>query len=215
MPETSLSQMEAGRAESVLRQFARRRAAVEHCDLCGAALSDAHLHLLELATRQISCSCGPCAVLFSGQEGARFRRIPEAIRQLSGFVMTDLQWDALMIPINLAFFFQNSLTRRVTAMYPGPAGATESSLILESWSEIAEQNPVLRNMESDVEALLVNRIGEQPSYFLVPIDQCYRLVGMIRMNWKGLSGGAEVWTQIQSFFAELISRSQLSEGIHA
>lgn len=62
-------------------------------------------------------------------------------------------------------------------------------------------------MESDVEAFLVNRIASPAEYFLVPIDECYRLTGLIRMHWRGLSGGAEVWNEIHQFFDQLRSRS--------
>ena len=44
--------------------------------------------------------------------------------------------------------------------------------------------------EPDVEALLVNRVGAVREYFIVPIDECYKLVGLIRLHWRGLSGGA-------------------------
>jgi hypothetical protein len=40
-------------------------------------------------------------------------------------------------------------------------------------------------------------------YYLVPIDECYKLVGLIRTHWRGLSGGTEVWREIGAFFAEL------------
>ena len=77
---------------------------------------------------------------------------------------------------------------------------------------INQGNPALQTMESDVEALLVNRVGAEAEYFKVPIDECYRLVGLIRKNWKGLSGGTEVWTQIQNFFSTLKAQRVGSQG---
>ncbi len=126
---------------------------------------------------------------------------------LSDFQMTELQWEALMIPINLAFFYYDSFRAKMIAMYPSPAGATESSLSLDSWTEIRSQNHALQQMETDVEAFLVNRVGSNAGYFVVPIDECFRLVGLIRMHWKGLSGGTEVWKQIEHFFIALRSRT--------
>jgi Family of unknown function (DUF5947) len=197
---------------SVLRQFARRQTAAERCELCSGELAPMHSHLLELAKRQILCSCEACALLFCGQTGAGYLRIPHRICLLSSFQMTDMEWEALMIPINLAFFYRDSATARMIAMYPSPAGATESLLSLESWEEIRAHNRALQTMESDVEALLVNRVSAEPEYFLVPIDECFRLVGIIRMHWKGLSGGTEVWKHIQQFFADLRSRCSHSES---
>jgi hypothetical protein len=88
----------------------------------------------------------------------------------------------------------------------------ESSLDLEYWNAIIERNPVLKRFEADVEALLVNRVSGEPRYYRVPIDQCFRLVGIIRTNWHGLSGGSEVWQQIDRFFQELdrLSGGQLA-----
>ena len=67
-------------------------------------------------------------------------------------------------------------------------------------------------MEPDVEGLLVNRLGysrgySAAEYYMLPIDECYKLVGLIRMHWKGLSGGTEVWRELGEFFSSLKSRS--------
>jgi hypothetical protein len=112
-----------------------------------------------------------------------------------------------MIPINMAFFFHSSATGQIAALYPSPAGATESLLALEAWEQIVADNPVLQEMEPDTEALLVNRIADHIEYFLLPIDECFKLVGIIRAHWKGFSGGTEVWEEIADFFAELNERA--------
>ncbi|MGI8772886.1 MAG: DUF5947 family protein [Acidobacteriaceae bacterium] len=192
---------------SFLRQFARRRSTAERCELCSAELAPTHQHLLDPKKRQIVCSCDGCAILFCGQAGAHFLRVPRRIRALSDFEMPDLQWESLMIPINLAFFYRDSAADKVMAMYPSPAGAIESLLTLESWTEIAAEHPALQKMEPDVETFLVNRVGAPAEYYIVPIDECYRLVGLIRMHWRGLSGGTEVWKEIHRFFSDLKSRS--------
>jgi uncharacterized protein DUF5947 len=196
-----------------LRQFARRREPVERCEMCSTALASEHQHLLEPVSRRIVCACDACAILFHTQGDTKYKRVPRRIRFLPDFQLTDSQWNGLMMPINMAFFFRSSPhDGRVIAMYPSPAGATESLLTLDTWDEIAKDNPVLDEMEADVEALLVNRIGHsrgftEPEYYIVPIDECYKLVGLIRMHWSGLAGGTEVWRQIAEFFAQMKARS--------
>ena len=175
---------------AALRKFTRKRSAAEYCELCSAPLSAEHEHLIEPAVQRLVCACTACAILFSGQQSARFRRVPRCASILSDFQLTDAQWEELHLPINLAFFFQSTRAGRVMAVYPSPAGGMESLLTLESWSRLEAENPVLRELEPDVEALLVYRVDRARDHYRVPIDACYRLVGLIRSNWRGLSGGA-------------------------
>ena len=122
--------------------------------------------------------------------------------------MTDEQWDNLAIPVNMVYMFHNTTAHRVMAFYPSPAGAMESLLSLEGWDELVNSNPILNDLAPDVEALLINRVrsigGEHfREHYIVPIDACYELVGLIRLHWKGLSGGQEVWKAIGDFFEGL------------
>src|SRR5271163_3845883 len=212
---------QAENAFAKLRQIARKRPAVERCEMCSRELFAEHEHMVEPATHKLICACGACAILFDGQSGAKYKRVPRSVLFLQDFQMADSQWESLMVPIEMAFFFHSSPHGKVIALYPSPAGPTESLLSLETWGDIEQANPILREMDADVTALLVNRVGHargtvKAEYCLVPIDECYKLVGLIRTHWRGLSGGTEVWREIGAFFAALKKRSGFKgEGAHA
>ena len=170
-------------------------------------------HLIDLASRQIVCACDACALLFDGMEKGKYKRVSRRAQRLIDFEITDGQWESLLIPINMAFFFHWSAENRMVALYPSPAGAVESLLPLEAWNEIAATNRALQHLQPDIEALLVDRVGHsrglsQAEYYIAPIDECYRLAGLIRANWKGLSGGTEVWEEIGRFFSALRSKAE-------
>jgi hypothetical protein len=199
-----------------LIQLARRGAAegaaereqeLERCDLCGEPIPPKHRHLLDLNSRELMCACTACRLLFerpaAGGAGAHYRLVPDRRLRLDDFVMDDVAWARLRIPVDMAFFFHSSQADRVEAFYPGPMGATESLLELRAWDELVRDNPVLETLEPDVEALLVNRARGARLHLLVPIEDCYRLAGLIRTRWRGLSGGEEVWREIDGFFKEV------------
>lgn len=201
---------ESGEPFSLLRRWRRAPPAREVCDLCGAAIGPNHSHLFEPAARRVSCACDACAVLFSGQTG-KFRRVPRRVLALSNFCCTDAAWQALGMPVDLVFFFHSTATASsecpFIALYPSPAGATEALPDLGAWKELADANPAVTGMEADVEALLVNRMGKSRQAYICPIDECYRLVGLVRAHWRGLSGGAKVWSEVERFFAELTAKA--------
>ena len=197
----------------VLRQFARKREMrppMEQCELCSAGIGPTHRHLLELSSRTLICVCHPCSILFGDPVagGGKYRLVPSRYLTLTDFHMTDEQWDDLMIPVNMVYIFHNTGANRVMAFYPSPAGAMESTLPLEGWDTLVSSNAILNDLQPDVEALLINRVqnrgGESyREHYIVPIDTCYELVGLIRLKWKGLSGGEEVWQAIAEYFTNL------------
>jgi hypothetical protein len=195
---------------ATLRRFAvaRNEPVLERCELCSIGLAPEHRHLLETATHKIICSCDPCALRFENVIEGRFKLIPRDARSLPGFRLDDAHWAELALPIELAFLVYSTPAKKMMALYPSPAGATESLLALSSWDQLVEENPVLATMEQDVEALLVNRVGERRLYYLAPIDVCFELVGLMRTHWRGLSGGEEVWREIDAFFARIEERAR-------
>jgi hypothetical protein len=181
----------------------------ERCDYCAEPVPPEHGHLIDMQARRIMCSCRPCYIVFqpSGAAQGRYKTVPARYAELDGFALDDGAWERLQIPIGLAFFFINSAENRTVALYPGPAGATESQLDLTAWSEIVAEHAVLGSLEPDVEAVLVLRRGGETRCFVVPIDAAYRLVGIIRLSWKGFDGGTDAWDRITAFFEEMHERS--------
>ncbi len=184
---------------ALLKRLAQRPPLIERCDICNVPLEPGHRHVIEPQSRQIKCACTACALLFETHTG-RYRLVPRDAVLLRDFVLDDLEWEALGLPINLAFFMRSSATGKIVALYPSPAGATESLLALDAWDEIVARNPRLEQLQEDVEALLVNRISDPHQHFIAPIDRCYELAGIIRRYWRGFSGGDEVWERATAFF---------------
>ena len=192
-----------------LRRLARSRPAAEaqaaestpRCDLCRGKMAEEHRHLLSLEDRRILCACEPCWAMRAGDPGLR----PTGSRSLllDRFELGDELWAKFQIPIGLAFFFLSEASGGVVALYPSPAGATESELYLEAWNELVSANPVLEGLEPEAEALVVNRMGDPHGYAIVPIDRCYELVGTIKTNWTGISGGSSVDDAVRAFFVSL------------
>lgn len=204
----------AGRQRKPARRQVRDKGSVprqepaETCDLCSLPVPPRHRHLLEMETRDVACACDACALRFHDVTGGRFKLIPRDARFLPDFRMTEAQWASMGVPIDLAFVFVDSVAQKRTALYPSPAGVTESLLSMQAWEEIAAAYPALNDVEEDVEALLINRLGDEPLYLIAPIDACYELAGLIRLHWRGFSGGEEVWKEVDRFFERLQTRTR-------
>lgn len=180
--------------------------AQEVCELCATPIPGMHPHLVQVADRRMLCTCGPCGFLFSnpGAGGGEYRRVPDRYLTDPGFQLTDAQWDALQIPVGMAFFLHNSARGKLIACYPSPAGATESELGLDAWESGVGAGRLAAELTPDVEALLVRRDkAGTAECLLVPIDACYRLVGLVKLHWRGFDGGAEAWREIDGFFDAL------------
>jgi Family of unknown function (DUF5947) len=197
----------------VLSRIGSRRPAPptgEHCEMCAEQIADEHQHVVNVAGRQLMCVCRGCYLLFSDPNAElRYRAVPQRHLALPGLAVDRRAWDALQIPVGLAFFFRNSALGRFVAFYPGPAGATESELDLQGFAELTAGDTRLAGMVDDVEALLVRvRDSAAPQCFLVPIDACYELVGGLRKRWRGFDGGQQAHEFIDGFFAALAQRSK-------
>lgn len=180
----------------------------ERCEMCSEAIADEHQHVVNVEGRQLMCVCRGCYLLFTDSTAQlRYRSVPDRYLHFPDLALGRLEWEALQIPVGLAFFFRNSALDKTVGFYPGPAGATESELDLDAWSLITTADARLAMMADDVEALLVHvPDNRDPECYLVPIDACYEFVGRLRMLWRGFDGGQQARAYIDDFFDNIIAR---------
>lgn len=195
-----------------LRRFLTDRPpAPERCGMCGAPVADTdHRHFVDTERRSLICACPACFLLMErpGAGGDRFRPVPTRWLTDPRHRLDDRAWDRLRIPVGVAFFFRNAALDRLVALYPSPAGATESELEPDAWTAVLATSPLARLLEPDVEALLLRRTDDGCRCYLVPIDACYELVGRMRMLWQGFDGGAEARAALEAFFARADDRAR-------
>jgi hypothetical protein len=192
-----------------LVQIARRshepvHTGVESCERCGTALASTHHHVVDLDSRRLSCACERCwSAAARDATTGRQRAVPGRSTPHPSLRLSDAEWEALQVPVGVAFFMMNSTIGRVLAFYPSPAGAVESLLPLQAWRSLVNANPWLESLAADVEALLVRR-ARDGSYdaAVVPIDACYDLIGRLRLQWRGFDGGDVVRREIDGLFTE-------------
>ncbi|MDX3637188.1 DUF5947 family protein [Streptomyces europaeiscabiei] len=194
-----------------LRRFLTERPPQpERCELCAVAVPEDHRHLVDTEKRALVCACAPCALLMEqpGAAAGRFRTVPGRYLTDPGHRLDDSAWEALQIPVGVAFLFRNAALDRLVALYPSPAGATESELEPATWEEVLGGSHLAELLEPDVEALLLRRTDGRCETHLVPIDICYELVGRMRLLWQGFDGGAEARAALDAFFADVARRAR-------
>ncbi len=179
----------------------RDRSQGGRCELCPLSLPEDHKHLLDLEERRIVCVCATCWSTRSGD--ARYRPTGSRTLWLRDLDLPDDLWAEFQIPIGLAFFLRSSESGRIVGLYPSPAGATECELDLAAWDRLVTANPVLEDLDADAEALLVNRMATPPLYAVAPLDDCYRLVGIVKATWEGITGGAAMEAAVERYFDDL------------
>ena len=188
------------------------------CELCRNPVDPhRHWHIADLERRTLCCACRACALLFEAPAAAkgRYRTVPERVLHDDASRLDEAQWASLVIPVRLAFVFFNSSSGRWVAFYPGPGGATESELPQEACRDLARSNRLLAAARPDVEAVLAwgGREAKVFRTYLVPIVDCYELVGRVRQSFRGFDGGVEVRRELTLFFDGLRRRSRpLKDG---
>jgi hypothetical protein len=203
----------------------------ETCEMCAAEIPAHHGHVADLEQSTLVCVCRACYLLFTHSQAGRgrYRAVPDRYLSDPAHPLSMADWDALEVPVGLAFFLRGS-GGELTGFYPSPAGATECRLDLQSWHRIAESHPMLAAAAPDVEAVLIYRADARSSdrihrasarddvptprgdsgvdCFLVPIDACYELAGRMRLQWRGFDGGSEARASIAEFLDGVRSRAR-------
>ncbi|HJT94621.1 MAG TPA: DUF5947 family protein [Mycobacterium sp.] len=203
-------------AFDVLSRIRANRQAPEpgdRCEMCSETITDEHQHVVNVEGRQLLCVCRGCYLLFTDTHAQlRYRAVPDRYLAFPDFALDRRRWEALQIPVGVAFFFRNSALDRMVAFYPGPAGATESELDMVAWDDIRAADPRVDMLADDTEALLVRVPDDDagpPDCHLLPIDACYEFVGRLRLLWRGFDGGQDVRTYMDEFFCAIGDRSKL------
>ncbi|MCQ4041419.1 DUF5947 family protein [Streptantibioticus rubrisoli] len=192
--------MTSGTLERLTRQArARWTETEERCDLCGETLPADHRHMFDTDRAEVLCACRACSVLFVQDAASKghYRLVPRRRIRLA-----PVSTKPLGVPVGLAFFVPRG-DGTVLAHYPSPAGATRWEVDPSAWQEVVGSRPELDTLVADVEALLVNTARGQQHHWIVPVDDCHRMVAVVRREWRGLSGGSRVWPAIEQFFTEL------------
>ncbi|MFG2827260.1 DUF5947 family protein [Streptomyces sp. NPDC048434] len=185
--------------------------APERCELCGVVLAEHnHRHLVNTERRALACACTACALLFDrdGAGGGQFRTVPDRYLVDPGHTLDDEAWNLLQIPVGVVFFLRHADLDRLVALYPSPAGATESELDPSTWQTVLDASRLAGLLRPDVEALLLRRFEDRIDCYLVPVDICYELVGRMRLLWQGFDGGAEARAALNDFFTKVARRAR-------
>lgn len=186
-------------------------AAVEHCHLCSAPLPERHRHVLdELAVDgdAVLCACPACALLFEREAAGRghYRLVPQRRQRLPD--EPDL---ALGAPVGLAFYVPGP-TGGALARYPSPLGVTTAEIDVDRWAAAVAACPALASLEPRVEALLVDASRGAHERWIVPLDDCYRLVALVGRLWSGFTGGDAVRQGVRAFFEDLAGADRRRHG---
>ena len=90
----------------------------------------------------------------------------------------------------------------VAAFYPEPDGRDRVAARARRVGELERATRCWRRSSRTSRRCSSTAPSGAREHWLVPIDDCFRLVGLIRTHWRGLTGGREVWAGDRGFFED-------------
>ena len=195
------------------------------CDRCGVGLlpDPRHAHLFSYSRRSLLCACAACSApyregVIGKERSPAYRLVPSRVERIDALSLTQADWEELGIPVQIAFLLKNQRENGwrlgrgrgpSRLSQPGreygighPAGGVDPPLVqlLSARATRAGRRSPARR-----------QAPRQARYFRAPIDECYRLAGLLRSHWEGFAGGPRVGAAVDDFFAELASRAATDE----
>jgi hypothetical protein len=175
----------------VLRRRPQPPSREQRCDMCGEVIGDRHRHVVDLDHRRLLCTCPGCGLLFIA-EGAgcgRYRAVPDRFVELATGPRALALWEALEVPVGVVFFVSSSRTGRVSAFYPGPAGATESLLALGSWQQALFAAGLARQLRrTDLPAAVRSQLIAAQRTLWTAIEATRSMANTELWTWKYADG---------------------------
>ena len=181
--------------------------------MCGETARRAARHVVDIESGRSSAPAGPaiCSSLSEAAAGGKYRSVPERVRHdpdhaagrrgLGRAADPGRRWRSSSSTPRSAGWW------RATRAPPGRPSANLTWRPGTGWSPATR---CLAAMTPDVEAVFVDRSEHGDEVFLVPIDDCYALVGELRRRWQGFDGGAEAHAALAAFLAGLRGRARRS-----
>ena len=184
----------------------------ERCEMCGVAIAERARPRRGHPGPPAALRLPPLLPAVQRRRG-RWRPLPWRGRRPSAssttWSSTEADWAALQIPVELAFFLSQGDPPTYAAFYPGPSGATESTLDLARVAATSSPpTPPWRPSSPTSRRYCCATTTPASRCYVTPVDVCYELVGIVRAHWVGLAGGAEVWARIDAFFDGLARRER-------
>ena len=144
----------------------------------------------KLQSRRLVCAARPARCSSAASKSGLSPRAAATSSSCPTSASPTPQWESLLIPISLAFFFHSTPAERVRGRISQSGRGHRIALgIWKPGRRWSTRTPCWPRCNPTSRPCWSIAWAAQRSYYRVPIDECYKLVGLIRVHWRGLSGG--------------------------